>query len=783
MKEEAPPLFASVVLDIPTRSLDEAFTYAVPEHLRPSCAVGCSVLLTFARRTALGYVVALSASLPDGLAADKIRDLREVLSTPYFDAQHYELARWISREYLSPLSETLRLFTPPGSAPRLQKDPSGVWRLEHPGVGPVDDRWVSLTEAGREALDDTKALPSRAKRQRAILEALREGELKVSELALAVEQPTAPLRSLEKKALVSIENRRRIRGQRPALPVSQDILDLTAGQREALAAIFASLGGLDGTPRPILLDGVTGSGKTEVYLQAIRHVLEQGGSAIVLVPEISLTPQTVARFRSRFGEQVAVLHSRLSIGERFDQWDLLRNGSARVVVGARSALFAPLQNLGLIIIDEEHESSYKQGSTPRYLSRDVAEQLAKLNAATLVLGSATPSLESLEACREGRYQRILLPERTTGRPLPSIKVVNLAREFKAGNKTMFSDALTRALLKAMEAGEKAVLLLNKRGFASFLLCRDCGYVPMCENCATSLTYHEHPPRLVCHHCDARQQVPPVCPECGSPYLRQLGPGTQFAYDQLLKILPEGTPVVRMDADTTRGRYGHEKCLEEFIAADHGVLLGTQMIAKGLDFPEVTLVGVLIADTALKLPDFRAAERTYQLLEQVAGRAGRAEKDGRVIVQTYWPEHPAINAAAEHDRDILLDEERELRGELGYPPFKRLANVLIWGESLEAVREQADVWGQVLRAKLSAVQYSTQYSTQHTDFPAASLISWQLLGPSPCVIAKRQGQHRWHLLLKAPVGADLPSFLGEAITKVKPRPGISQTIDIDPYDLM
>lgn len=848
--------YASVILDIPTRALDEAFDYRVPDQLLGSCAVGCSVLVSFARRAALGYVVGLSPDPPSGLDPAKIKDLQGVLSVPCFTATHYELARWISHEYVSPLSETLRLFTPPGSSHRLRKGADGGWQLEAPDVGPVDDRWVALTEEGRNAQP-----PARAKRQRALLEVLRAGELKVSELALAVEQPATPLRALEQKGWVRIDNRRRIRGLgQPGAgsigaPVgTEERRDLTVGQRQALDAILESLGGGNGDgsrsngggdsdngsdgggsgssddagcprptpasgdgatarprptpasgdaatppahrhPRPILLDGVTGSGKTEVYLQAIRHVLDQGGSAIVLVPEISLTPQMVARFRSRFGEQVAVLHSRLSVGERYDQWDLLRTGVAQVVVGARSALFAPLPNLSLIIIDEEHEGSYKQGSAPRYHARDVASKLAQLTGATLVLGSATPSLESLEAARTGRLQLIELPERVNHRPLPNIQVVDLAQEFRSGNKTMFSAALSAALLKTMQNHEKAVLLLNKRGFASFLLCRDCGYVPMCENCATSMTYHEHPPQLVCHHCDAHQAVPAVCPSCGSPYLKQLGPGTQFAYDQLAALLPAGTPIVRMDADTTRGRYGHERCLEEFMAADHGVLLGTQMIAKGLDFPEVTLVGVLIADTALKLPDFRASERTYQLLEQVAGRAGRAAKDGRVIVQTYWPEHVAIRAAAAHDRSLLLDQERALRSELGYPPYSRLANILIWGPSLGAVREHSEAWSEALREQL----------------PTGA--GWQVLGPSPCVLARRQGQHRWHLLVRAPVAttaeppaevptevsaesalptalpaappteSDLPGLLSQILAKIKPVPDVNRAIDIDPYDLI
>jgi primosomal protein N' (replication factor Y) len=362
---------------------------------------------------------------------------------------------------------------------------------------------------------------------------------------------------------------------------------------------------------------------------------------------------------------------------------------------------------------------------------------------------------------------------------------------------MFSRPLREALLAVVERREKAVLLLNKRGFASFLLCRDCGYVPTCESCATSFTYHERPPRLVCHHCGATMPVPVLCPECDSPYLRQLGPGTQFAAAQLKALLPEGTPLVRMDADTTRGKSGHERCLDEFIAAPYGVLLGTQMIAKGLDFPEVTLVGVLIADTALKFPDFRAPERTWQLLEQVAGRAGRAEKDGRVIVQTYWPEHVAIRAAAAHNRELLLADERSVRSEIGYPPYTRLANILLWGKDLKAVSDAALHLAEQIEAtrkgggaarrgvaqgdESATGEGATDGSALQGDGSAS--FDFQLLGPSPCVLSKRQGSHRWHILIKAPPKADLPGLLAPLIKERKPTPGVNVAVDIDPLDLL
>jgi len=781
----------------------------VPPHLQDAAQVGCSVLVDFANRPCLGYIVGLSGQASSGLDESRIKPVRELLSTPLFEASSVELAFWMAREYLAALSDCIRLFVPPGGTSKLKKDAAGNWFMVHPQAGPVDDRWVYLSDNAADYEPPKKAI-----KQRAVMETLRFGEMRVQDLALSVENPASALQSLEKRGVVCIEHRQRIRGSRTAGTRTQALSELTQGQAQALESISKMLDSSE--HKVVLLDGVTGSGKTEVYLQAISRVLNKGGSACVLVPEISLTPQTVSRFRSRFGEEVAVLHSRLSAGERFDQWELVRSGRAKVVVGARSALFAPLNNLKIIVIDEEHESTYKQGSKVRYVSRDVAIKRAELCGALVILGSATPSFESLQAAvvprdgvdvvqrdgvgvvqrdgvgvvqRDGvgvpiskeigtptpslcttptpslgtTFTHIVLPERVSGKPLPPVEVVNMVAEFHAGNRTLYSYNLKEALRLTIEKGEKAVLLLNRRGFASVLLCRDCGFVPTCTDCDTSMTFHKNPAQLLCHYCDGRTPVPPLCPECQSPYLMQLEPGTQYAASQLMEFLPANTPLVRMDADTTRLKDGHEKRLEEFAAAESGVLLGTQMIAKGLDFADVTLVGVLRADMALKFPDFRAAERTWQLLEQVAGRAGRAEKDGKVIVQTYWPEHAAILAAAYHDRSILLEQESAERAALNYPPYGRLANVLVWGKDEQAVRKQVLELAENLRPKLPE--------------------GWKLLGPSPCVISKRQGSHRWHVLIKAPRHADIPGWLGPLLREQKKLLGINMVADIDPQDLM
>ncbi|MGI6032150.1 MAG: replication restart helicase PriA [Coriobacteriales bacterium] len=763
-------LIASCIVDVPTRALDRSFDYLVPEELG-GVAVGCAVSVDFSHRLAVAYVMGLEEMDAEtlearGVAPGKLKPLLGILSAPYFDKEAAELVFWISKRYLCPVSNALTLFTPPGGSPKVKRI-EGSWQLVHPGVGPVDDRWVFPTEAAA-----TFKPAKNAVKQKALLEALSEGGMRIAELSLELGSVNATVKSLEKRGVVRVEHRRRLRTamagvERPCVELSQ----LTEGQENALCAIRASLDGTDDAhDHVVVVDGITGSGKTEVYLRAISEVLEAGKGAIVLVPEISLTPQTVGRFRARFGDDVAVLHSRLSIGERFDQWDLVRSGAVHVVVGTRSALFAPLSDIGLVIIDEEHESSYKQESAPRYNARDVALKLCELHGATLVLGSATPSIDTLASCEDGSIQsrnwrRVELPERPNGYPLPPVTVVDMGREFTSGSRSMFSAALVQALDEVHERHEKAVLLLNKRGFASFLLCRECGFVPECPDCAVSLTYHERGNYLSCHHCDHREPVPARCPRCGSPYLRKFGTGTERVEAQLSQIVPADMPIVRMDADTTKGKGAHERLLEQFRANDGGILLGTQMIAKGLDFPDVTLVGVINADTTLKLPDFRAPERTFQLLEQVSGRAGRAEKPGRVIVQTYWPEHPAIRAAAAHDRSIFLAEELPAREELGYPPYARLANVLIWGKREGDVR-----------------QVATELSLAVNSALVSAGKEWPVLGPTPCLLSRLRGYFRWHILIKAPVEEDVSGLLDGILKKRKVSREVRVAVDVDPYDL-
>lgn len=743
---------AQVIVDIPARAIDRAFDYRIPQDM-VGVSVGSCVLVDFGARPVVGYVTGV---VPTSEHAS-LRDIRAVLGGPFFSETAVRTAAWIAETYVCPLSEALKLFTPPGGTPKAVRttavDGSSVWELRRAGVGSVDDRWVRRLEAADSFVPATNAVT-----QRAVLAALASGEMRVAELAADLGSVDGAVRRLEQLGVVEVERRRRMRGVEGRLRPAPRHEILTQGQSDALGAIDAQLEAGGGV---VLCDGVTGSGKTEVYLRAIERVLAAGRSACVLVPEIALTPQTVGRFRSRFGDTVAVLHSRLSAGERFDQWDRIASGEARVAVGARSALFAPFAALGLVVIDEEHESSYKQGSSPRYHARETAERLCAESGAVLVLGSASPSLETLSRCDEGVWTRVSLPERVTGRPLPTVDVVDMAREFSEGHRSMFSRPLIARLTETFERGGKAVLFLNRRGFAAFVLCRECGFVPGCPSCSTSYTYHEVGSRLMCHHCGSSIPVPATCPECDSPYLRQFGAGTQRVEAELSALFPE-VPVVRMDADTTKGKGAHERLLLEFEGHSSAVLLGTQMIAKGLDYPDVTLVGVVNADTTLRMPDFRAGERTWQLLEQVAGRAGRGEREGLVVVQTYEPDHPAIRAAASHDATVFLEAELAERRELGYPPFGRLVNVLAWGERRDAVAETARSVADALRAAVPD--------------------GWRVLGPSPCALARVKGVHRWHVLVKAPQQSTPSVTVADAVGAAQVSEGVSLAVDVDPVDL-
>ncbi|MCX7791923.1 MAG: primosomal protein N' [Chloroflexaceae bacterium] len=667
-----------------------------------------------------------------------------------------------------------------------------------PRVRPRLERLVRL-EAPLATLPETLEALRRAPRQRAVLEWLAarhtEGQdptpraHPLAELYAATGANAALLRALERRGLVTLETRE-VQRDPLRIPVPPDQPPpLTPAQRAAYEAIVEALEASARQEEPaspgapvFLLHGITGSGKTEIYLRAIARTLRLGRQALVLVPEIALTAQLVRRFAARFPGQLAVLHSGLGLGERYDAWRRLRHGEATVAIGSRSAVFAPLERVGLVIVDEEHELSYKHEGGPRYHARDTALQLAALSGAVTLLGSATPAVESYHAAREGRYHLLELPERVGGAvgadglprsrtlPLPPVRIVDMRNELQQGNASIFSHPLQQALAATLARGEQAMLFLNRRGAASFVMCRDCGYVATCATCSNPLTVHyagetgdEQATVLVCHACGARAALPVICPHCLSARVRSFGIGTQRVAEEVRALFPSAR-VLRWDRDSASARGAHERLLDALLRHEADVIVGTQMIAKGLDLPLVTLVGVVAADTGLHLPDFRSGERAFQLLTQVAGRAGRRFEGAQVLIQTYNPEHYALLAAQEHDYRRFFTQEIAFCRATGYPPFSRLVRLVHAAENPRAARREAERLADRARALLQRRE----------------LAGWSLIGPAPALIQRARGRWRWHLILRAAPPAD-ERAINAALDALEPLYGWS--VDVDPVHVL
>jgi primosomal protein N' (replication factor Y) len=513
--------------------------------------------------------------------------------------------------------------------------------------------------------------------------------------------------------------------------------------------------------RTFLLHGITASGKTEVYLQAIDIVLQKGKQAIMLVPEIALTPQTIERFVSRFGQRVAVIHSHLTPAKRFLEWKKIKDGKADIVVGARSAIFAPMSKLGLIIIDEEHETTYKQDDVPRYHARDVAEERSRLNKCPLILGSATPSLESYYKAKHGDYKLIRLTRRIEDRLLPKMKIVDMRMELATRKRiTVFSKVLLDAIDKALKAGKQVIIFLNRRGFSTFINCKKCGFVMKCRRCDAVMVYHFEEKKLVCHYCNYHQPPPDICPKCKSGYIRYFGLGTEKVESEMSHAFSD-IKIARMDSDTTSKKGSHDKILSRFKSGEVKMLVGTQMIAKGLDFPQVTLVGVVSADVTLNIPDFRSSERTFNLLTQVGGRAGRGEDGGEVIVQTYTPDHYAILAAAKHDYDKFYEEEIVSRKELLFPPFTNLVKVVVRARNEEFTHQTADELAEAIRAEDKDAMFS---------------------GPAPAPMARVRGYFRYNILMKGKDKAAMCALLKKVLGSFRKPHGVLIAVDVDPISM-
>jgi primosomal protein N' (replication factor Y) len=589
------------------------------------------------------------------------------------------------------------------------------------------------------------------------------------ELAQAADCALGPIAELRKKKLVAAEVRRiqHLELDQQADP-REAPLALNADQQQALDAILGSL--RDRTHQTILIHGVTGSGKTEVYIRAIDEVIQYGRQAIVLVPEISLTPQTRQRFRARFS-QVAVLHSHLSDAERHWHWQQIAEGKVQVVVGARSAVFAPTPQLGLIVIDEEHDASFKQGEQPRYHAREVALQRARAEQVPLVLGTATPALESWHRAAQGEYRLIDMPQRVENRPLPAVATIDLRVEMQnRQNRGAISRSLQRAMQEALAAGGQVILLLNRRGYSTHIQCPACGYVAKCPHCDLSLTHHRQSEKVVCHYCDHEEQAPVRCPDCKFDGIRYAGLGTERLESEVKARFPEHV-VLRMDSDTMQKPGSHEEALGRFRRGEVQILLGTQMIAKGLDFPNVTLVGVINADTTLHFADLRAAERTFQLVTQVAGRTGRGDKGGRVLVQTYSPEHYAIQAAIDHDYARFAAAELPSRQEHLYPPFASLIRFIVRSETDSAAEQFAEAAAAALQTAIDKAALG------------GNPLEHRLLGPAPCPIPKLRGMFRYHILLSSPAGDALREAVRTALAGLVEIDGVQWVVDVDPVDLL
>jgi primosomal protein N' (replication factor Y) len=740
--------YVRVIVD---RAIHRELDYSVPESLADRVGVGCRVRVPFRDKSALATVVAIPAQSE----AKGIRPIEAIVGdAPILTEQLLELSRWIGTYYCCAIEAVMRSVLP-----------QVIRRAE---VGWKKQLFVQRARNIDQA--ELEKLRRRAPRQAELLEAIAKLEkpIRATELLRQTSLDNQTLRALVKRGLAELREEAVVRdphGDEQFIATSNLVLneEQTLALNEVEQAFEAPA-----NARPILLYGVTGSGKTEIYLQAIRAALDRGRTAIVLVPEISLTPQTVERFKGRFAEaqdDVAVLHSHLSEGERHDEWHKIHSGRARIVIGARSAVFAPLKNLGLIVVDEEHETTYKQEEAPRYHARDVAVVRAKIEKCVVVLGSATPSLESYHNATTGKYRLVTLTQRVDQKQMPLMRVVDLRRERKEKKAAILSEKLSQAIADRLEKHEQTILFLNRRGFSTSLLCSNCGEARNCPNCSVALTFHRQPAiagRLSCHLCGHTAAVPKKCPACGQDALIYHGFGTEKVESTVAQIFPKAV-VRRMDADSMTRKEAYRETLRNFRTGKIDILVGTQMIAKGLHFPNVTLVGIINADLSLHLPDFRAGERTFQLLTQVAGRAGRGETAGEVFVQTYTPFSPSIQFARHHDFAGYFQQELEFRERCEFPPFKHA--ILI---TVRSAHEG--------RAKLSAETLKRRLSE--------ALPQEFILGDAtPAPLEKLQGQFRFHILMRGEAIMRLSRLVRETLDKLPFPEDVSVAVDVDPYQLL
>jgi primosomal protein N' (replication factor Y) len=800
--------FCDVSLPTP---VDQLFTYSLPVTLQHRVSVGCRVTVPFGHRKLTGVVLHVHNKQPNHEARDVLALLD---SEPVLDGELLRLARWIAEYYCAPLGEVLKGMVPLGGEIRrstqysltesghdvarqliarigtdatlqvlalLEKRPQSaayltakVSKAKEILRGLIKRGWV-VAEEKQEERDPLRASAERLHaefRQRpqpeiklkkserellAFLE-LHPGPHNLAELTGKLKDASGAARSLARRELIRLEaeSLQTASGFERPTPV------LNAHQQQAFESLQSALHGSEF--KAFLLQGVTGSGKTEVYMRSIEAALALGKGALLLVPEIALTPAVAGQFLHRFGKQVAILHSAFGDAERAEQWRRIRNGQARVVIGTRSGVFAPVPNLGLVIVDEEHDGSYKQQETPRYHGRDVALMRAKEANAVTILGSATPSIESRFNAEQGKYTMLQLPERIAKRPMPAVQIVDMRVEFLETRKqATFSRKLLEEMELRLQQGEQTMLLMNRRGFSSFLVCRACGERLPCANCSVTLTYHRRDRRMLCHYCGYAEKVPTECPKCGSEHIQFLGTGSERVEDELHQHLPVAR-IARLDRDSASGKGAFEQILHSFRSGDIDILVGTQMIAKGHDIPNVTLVGVVLADIGLSMPDFRAAERTFQLLTQASGRAGRGDMPGRVVIQTLNPDHYAVHLAAEQDYETFYKKELEFRKWLRYPPYAAFANVLVRAEKQEEALRMATEAGYILNPLPEGIR---------------------VMGPAEAPVPRLKNEYRYQILLKAAKRATLRETLNKIrdFARKEKWGATALVIDVDPISLM
>ena len=706
-------MYAQIVLPIAHKNVDKPFTYAVPAALQAQLTLGMAVYVPFGAGNKIyeGYVTGFTDSCD--YQAKTIQGL--VTAQTFLTPAMIELALWMKDKYYTTFANCLKVILPPAVVKAKAKLA----------------QFVTLTDLSR-----AKVLATGESKQAQVLQyLLTHGPTEQPKLLKAIGVSSSPIKTLQKQGLLAVSTQ-----QVGRVPVNyhetttQKILN--EEQRQAVTTCLQTYDA--GPTKPVLVHGVTGSGKTEVYMEIIEGILAQGKQAIVLVPEISLTPQTVARFKNRFGTAVSFTHSKLSQGERRDQWEACRKGELSILIGPRSAVFAPFPNLGTLIIDEEHEGSYKSETTPKYDALQVAQQRGKLEQALVVLGSATPSVDSFFKAEQGFYHYIALKKRVNDNP-PAVHVVDMRAELKLGNTSIFGAELRAAIEQNLGTGMQTILFLNRRGHSTFVSCRACGHVCQCEACSVNYTYHRYSNQLMCHYCGVVENNPTNCPTCGSKFIKYFGIGTQRVEKDVAAIFPTAR-TLRMDLDTTSKKNAHQQILDTFRQGQADILIGTQMIAKGLDFPKVTLVGIIAADTGLNAGDYRSGELTYQLLTQVAGRAGRSEHPGRVYIQTYSPEHYAVIHAQASNYDGFYQQEIAHRRQLLYPPFAHVFVILATSDDEKALI-------QTLHQLVDIMAY---YARKRPLF--------EILGPAPAMISKIQNKHRWKIIVKSETEENLKNFV-------------------------